>query len=139
MFQFLQSRQWVTARRLILLGIVAFMAYRNYGDRLMSFVAGSNPKKDISVTRSEFRADIPTEKAVWIIGFHNSSRRYSYDQIQLEATYLDKDGKTLENDKLVVHTKIAPGEDQTIASSDLRARGAATHGTLAVLDAQRVK
>jgi hypothetical protein len=139
MFQFLQSRQWVTARRLILLGIVAFVAYRNYGGKVMSFMSGPNPAKDIIVTRAEFRADIPTEKAVWIIGFHNNSRRYGYEQIQLEATYLDKDGKTLEKDKLVVHTKIAPGEDQTIGSSDLRARGAATHGTLAVLDAQRVK
>jgi hypothetical protein len=139
MLQFLQSRQWVVARRLILLGIVLFVAYRNYGDAFVSIVSGPNAKKDVIVTRAEFRADIPTEKPVWIIGFHNKSARFTYDQIQLEATYFDKDGKLLEKDKLVVHQKLAPGEDQTVGSSDFRARGAATRGTLTVLDAQRLK
>jgi hypothetical protein len=139
MLEFLQSRQWVVSRRLILLGIFAFVAYRNYGDAFVSIVSGPNARKDVIVTRAEFRADIPGEKPVWIIGFHNKSRRYTYDQIELEATYFDTAGTKLEKDTLVVHQKLAPGEDQTVGSSDFRARGTATRGTLTVLAAQRVK
>jgi hypothetical protein len=105
----------------------------------MSLLTGPHPKRDITVTRAEFRPDVPGTKPVWIIGLRNGSRRFAYDQIQLEASYFDAAGTLLQKDKLVVHQKLSPGEEQLIGSSDFRERGAATKGTLSVLDARRVK
>ena len=60
----------------------------------------------------------------------------TYDQIELEATYRDDQGKVLETDKLVVRQKLAPGNEQTIASTDFKPRLGATNGTLRVLGAR---
>jgi len=138
MLNFLRTRQWVMARRIILIGIILFLAYRTYGDGLLSLFVRPSAKRDIVITKTEFRADI-TERPVWIIGFRNSSRRYAYDQIQLEANYFDKDGSLLQKDKLVVYQRLDPLQEKTIASADFKPRGAATNGSLAVLDAQRVR
>lgn len=139
MLQFLRTRQWIMARRLVLVAIVLFVAYRNYGDSIVSALSSPNAKRDITITRQEFRTDVPGEKPVWIIGLHNQSRKFTYDQVQLDAAYYDDAGKLLERDKLVVRQRLGPGEEQIVGSSDFKSRGPAKRGSLAVLDAQRVK
>jgi hypothetical protein len=139
MLEFLRTRQWSVARRTILIIIVVVVALNRYGDGLVSLFYRPNPKHDIEITRTEFRADIPAERPVWIIGFRNTSRRFTYDSIQLEANYFDKDGAFLQKDKLVVHQRLDPLEEKSIASPDFKQRPNATRGTLNVMDAQRIK
>jgi hypothetical protein len=139
MLEFLGSREWRIARRTILVVIVLFIALNRYGGGLSSLLYRPNPKTDIEITHAEFRSDVPTSKPVWIIRFRNASRRFTYDVIQLEANYFDKDGKLLEKDKLVVHQRLDPFQEKQIASPDFKERPDAETGTLSVLDAQRVK
>jgi hypothetical protein len=139
MLQFLRSRQWVMARRLILVGIILFLGIRQYGDSLVSLLRRPNGARDIVITRAEFRPELPGAKPAWIIGFRNNSDKFTYDQIQLEATYLDDQGNVLERDKLEVRQKLPPRDEQLIASVDFKSRGAATRGTLKVVDAEGVK
>ena len=139
MLQFLRSRQWVIARRLILVGIILFLGIRQYGDSLVSLLRRPNGPRDIVITRAEFRPELPGARPAWIIGFRNNSDKFTYDQIQLEATYLDDKGNVLEQDKLEVRQKLPPRDEQLIASVDFKSRGAATQGTLKIVSAQEVK
>src|SRR5262245_11406431 len=139
MLEFLRSRQWVVARRLLLVGIVLALGIRQYGGSVVSMLRRPNPARDIVITRSEFRPELPGAKPAWIIGFRNNSDKFTYDQIQLEANYMDAAGKVLERDKLVVRQKLPPGDEKLIASVDFKSRGEATQGTLTVVSAQEVK
>jgi hypothetical protein len=138
MLDFLHTRQWVAGRRLFLVVVVLVVAYRQYGDGLISRFAGPHPERDIKITRSEFRPELPGAKPAWIIGFRNDSNRFTYDQIQLHATYMDDAGKVLETDTLNVKQKLSPGDEQIVGSIDFKSRGAATQGTLVVVGAQQV-
>ena len=136
---FLRSRRWILGRRLVLTAIILIAGYRSYGDAVLSQFRGPNPKKDIVLTRVEFRPELGQAKPGWIIGFRNNSARYAYDRIQLEATFTDDSGKVLETGKLLVKQKLAPGFEQIIGSTDFKSRGGATKGSLKVLDAERVE
>jgi hypothetical protein len=139
MLQFLRSREWIIARRLVLIGIIVFLGIRQYGDSLVSLLRRPNATRDIVITRSEFRPELPGAKPAWIIGFRNNSDKFTYDQIQLEATYQDDKGNILERDKLSVRQKLPPGDEQLVASVDFKSRGTATRGTLRVVGAEEVK
>jgi hypothetical protein len=139
MFTFLQTRQWILARRLLLVGIILVLGMRQYGDSLIAMLRRANPARDIAITRAEFRPELPGAKPAWIIGFHNNSDKFTYDQIQLEATYMDEHGKVLETDKLVVRQKLPPGDEKLIGSVDFKDRGAAKTGSLKVLGAQKIQ
>ena len=139
MLDFLRTRQWVIARRLVLVAIVLIVGYRTYGDAIVSRLRGPDPQRDITISRAEFRPELPGAKPAWIIGFHNTSARFTYDQIQLEATYMDNKETVLEKDRLVVKQKLAPGEEKVIGSVDFKSRGAAARGSLKVLGAEAVK
>ena len=139
MLQFLRTPQWAMARRGILIVIVLVVAVTQYGGRLTDYLYRPDPQKDIEITKSEFRADIPTAKPVWIIAFRNASRRFTYDKIELEATYFDKEGKPLEKDKLVVYQKLDPLQEKSIASPDFKERPNATRGTVSVITARSLK
>jgi hypothetical protein len=140
MLQFLRSRQWVIARRLVLVGLILFLGARQYGDSIVSLLRRPNASRDIVITKAEFRPELQGgAKPAWIIGFRNLSDKFTYDDIQLEATYMDEQGKVLEQDKLVVKQKIPPGDEKLIASVDFKSRGEAKQGTLKVTDAQEVK
>ena len=52
---------------------------------------------------------------------------------------MDGKGAVLETDKLVVKQKLAPGDEQIVGSVDFKSRGAATRGSLKVLDAEGVR
>src|SRR5436309_16019409 len=136
MLQFLRSRQWIIARRLLLVGIILVLGIRQYGSGLMTLVRRPNPTRDIVITRAEFRPELPGSKPAWIIGFRNNSNTFTYDQIQLEATYIDAQGRVLETDKLVVRQKLPPGDEKLIGSADFKNRGTARSGTLKVLGAE---
>ena len=136
---FLHGRDWVLGRRLILIAIVLIVAYRSYGTAFISFFQRPNAQRDIIITHSEFRPELPQSKPGWIIGFRNNSARFTYDDIQLEATFTDDSGKVVETDNLVVKQKLTPGYEQVIGSTDFKYRKGATHGNLRVLDAQRVE
>jgi hypothetical protein len=139
MLQFLRSRQWIVARRLLLIGIILVLGIRQYGSSLVTLLRRPNPARDIVITRAEFRPELPGAKPAWIIGFRNGSEKFTYDQIQLEATYMDDKGKVLERDKLVVRQKLPPRDEKLIGSVDFKSRGAAKSGSLKVVDAERVK
>src|SRR5438045_852474 len=139
MLEFLRTRQWVVGRRIFLVVIVLVVAYRQYGDAIVSRVAGPHPERDIKITRAEFRAELPGAKPAWIIGFRNDSNRFTYDQIQLQATYMDDRGTVLEMDTLNVKQKLSPGDEQIVGSIDFKSRGAATRGTVRVIGAKEVR
>ena len=139
MLDLLRSRQWVAGWRLFLVGIVLIVAYRQYGDAILLRLRGPRPAQDIEITRTEFRPELTGAKPAWIIGFRNNSPRFTYDNIELEAAYIDSSGKVLETDKLVVKQKLPPGDEKLIGSVDFKSRGPATHGTLKVVGAQQVR
>ena len=139
MLAFLQSRQWIIARRLFLVSLVVVLAIRQYGGSVVSLLRRPNPQRDIVITRAEFHAESPGTKPAWIIGFRNNSDKFTYDQIQLEATYRDEEGRILETDKLVVRQKLPPRDEKLIGSVDFKSRGAAKSGVLTVVGAQEVK
>jgi len=139
MLDFLRSRQWVVGRRIFLIVVVLVVAYRQYGDALVSRFVGPHPERDIKITRSEFRPELPGAKPAWIIGFRNDSNRFTYDQIQLQATYMDDKGTVLETDTLNVKQKLAPGDEQIIGSIDFKSRGGATRGSLQVVGAKEIR
>ena len=139
MLQFLRSRTWVIARRLVLIAIILILGYQRYGGAIISRIRGPNPRRDIVITRAEFRPEIPGGRPGWIIGFRNNSNRYTYDQIELQATYMDDKGSVLEKDQLVVKQKLTPGDEQIIGSVDFKSRGAASRGSLAVVDAKSTR
>jgi hypothetical protein len=139
MLQFLRTRQWVIGRRVFLVAVIAILAWRQYGDTVLSRFVGPNPERDITITRAEFRPELPGAKPAWIIGFRNDSNRYTYDQIQLNATYMDDSGTVIERDTLVVKQKLSPGDEQIVGSVDFKDRSGATRGTLTVAGAQEVQ
>lgn len=139
MLQFLRSRQWIVARRVLLIGIILVLGIRQYGSSLVTLLRRPNPARDIVITRAEFRPELPGAKPAWIIGFRNGSEKFTYDQIQLEATYMDDAGKVLERDKLVVKQKLPPGDEKLIGSVDFKSRGPAKSGSLKVVGADQVK
>jgi hypothetical protein len=139
MLDFLKTPQWALIRRIVLVIIVIIVAFRSYGGGLTSLFSRPNPQRDIVVTKSEFRTDIPTEKPVWIIGFRNSSRKFTYDTIELQANYFDKDGKFLSKDTLVVSQRLDPLQEKTIASPDPKQRENAAQGSLTVIAARQVQ
>jgi hypothetical protein len=136
--RFLRSRQWVMGRRLALVALVLILAIRNYGDTVFSWFQKADGARDVVVTKSEFRPDIGDEKPGWIIGLKNQSGRTTYEQIELEATYKDQAGNTLETDKMVVKQKLVPGDEQVVASNDFKSRPGAITGTLRVVAAKSV-
>ena len=139
MLKFLQTRQWVVGRRIFLVAVVLVVAYRQYGGAIVSRLVGPHPERDIKITRAEFRPELPGAKPAWIIGFRNDSNRFTYDQIQLHATYMDDKGTVLETDTLNVKQKLPPGDEQIVGSIDFKSRGAATRGTLQVVGAKDIR
>ena len=137
--QVLRSRNWVLGRRIALLVLVLTLGLRNYGGTFTSWLRGPDREHDVVLTQAEFRPDIGEAKPAWIIGLRNQSSRYAYDQIELEATYKDKDGKILETDRMIIRQKLDPGEEQLTASTDIKSRPGATTGTLTVLGATSLK
>jgi hypothetical protein len=125
-------------RRLALVALVLILASRNYGDTVFSWFQKADGARDVVVTKSEFRPDIGDEKPGWIIGLKNQSGRTTYEQIELEATYKDQAGNTLETDKMVVKQKLVPGDEQVVASNDFKSRPGAITGTLRVVAAKSV-
>jgi hypothetical protein len=135
----LRSRQWTIGRRLVLIGILVLLGIRQYGAEIATMLTRPDPVKDIVITRAEFRPELPGAKPAWIIGMHNNSSKYTYDQIQVAATYLDDQGKIVDTDKLVIRQKLPPGDEKLIGSVDFKSRGTATRGTLTVTGATGVK
>jgi hypothetical protein len=136
MLEFTRSRKWIIGRRLVLLAIVLIVGFRTYGDFIVSSLRGPDAERDIVITRSEFRPEINQTRPGWIIGFRNNSNRYTYDDIQLEATFFDAAGKVLETDRLVVKQQLPPGFEHVVGSTDFKSRPGAANGRLRVLDAQ---
>ena len=139
MLEFLRSRQWIVTRRLLLVAIILIVGIRQYGSSVVTMLRRPNAVRDVVITHAEFRPELPGTKPGWIIGFRNNSDKFTYDQIQLEATYVDDQGKVLEQDKLIVRQKLPPRDEKLIGSVDFKSRGAAKTGTLKVLGAQQVK
>jgi len=137
--QFFRTREWVNIRRLVLIGLIVFLGYRYWSGYLLSPFQSSNPTRDIVITKSEFRPDVPGSKPAWIIGLRNNSSRFAYDLIQVEATYLDSNGAVLQKDALTLHQKLVPGQEEVIGSSDFRERPGATNGSLKIVSATTLK
>jgi hypothetical protein len=134
----LRTRQWILGRRIALVGLIAFLAFRSYGGSIRSWFQGSGGSTEVGLTRYEFQPDAADGKPVWIIGLKNYSGQNTYDRIELKASYKDAKGNILLSDKLVVRQKLSPGEEQLIASPDIKSRPGATSGTLEVTGAESV-
>jgi hypothetical protein len=138
-FGFLRTRKWVIIRRLALAVLIAFLAYRNWGNPLLARLRSPDPARDLVITKSEFRPDLPGSRPAWIIGIRNNSRRYGYDLIQIQATYFDGSGAILQTDQMTLHQKLVPGQEEVVGSTDYRERPGATSGTLKVIKAEVLK
>ena len=135
---FYRSRYWVIGRRVTLIVIALVVGYRSYGDAVAGWFREPLPAEELVVTETEFRADVGGERPVWIIRLRNLSSKRTYDEILMEATYMDDEGTVLETDRIVIRQVVGPGEEKEVASSDPRPRGQATRGVLKVLDAEVV-
>ena len=134
----LRSRHWVTGRRVVLILLAVGFGYRSYGDSIADWFRGPDPAREIVITHSEFIPDVGGERPAWIIRLRNDSSRTTYDEIALEATYVDDRGGIVERDRIVVSQRLAPGEEKEIPSRDPKARDNAAAATLLVLDARVV-
>ena len=132
---FLRSRRWVAGRRAILILIVVVLGYRSYGDSIAGWFGGPDPAGEIVITHSEFVPDVGGDRPAWIIRLRNDSSRTTYDEIALEATYVNDRGAIVESDRIVINQRLAPGEEKEIPSRDPKARDKAVDATLKVLDA----
>ena len=137
--QFFRTREWLFIRRLVLIGLVVFLGIRTWGSYLLTPFQSANASRDIAITKSEFRPDVPGAKPAWIIGVRNNSSRFGYGEIQLEATYLDKTGAVLQKDSLTLHQKLVPGQEEVIGSTDIHERPGATNGRLKIVSATTLK
>jgi hypothetical protein len=137
--QFFRTREWVNIRRLVLIGLIVFLGYRAWGSYLLSPFQSANGTRDIVITKSEFRPDVAGTKPAWIIGVRNNSKRFGYELIQLEATYLDASGTVLQKDKMTLHQKLVPGQEEVIGSTDYRERPGAANGALRIVSATPLK
>lgn len=131
----LHSRPWILGRRIALVALIAFLAFRSYGGSVRAWLQGASVSQDVALTRYEFQPDLAGGKPVWIIGLKNYSGRNTYDRVELRASYKDANGNVLFSDKLVVRQKLGPGEEQLIASPDIKARPGATTGTVEIIGA----
>ena len=138
MFQFFRTREWLIARRIILVGIILFLAYRTWGKSLLNQFHSTSSANNVIITKSEFRPEIPGTKPAWIIGLRNNSK-FTYDTFKLEATYLDQKGAILQKDTMTLKQKLVPGQEEVIGSTDIKERPGAINGTLKILDASVVK
>jgi len=118
--------------------LIVVLGIRTYGGSLLNRFQGASGARDVLITRYEFRTDAAGSKPTWIIGFRNTSSRHTYNNIELEASYADDGGKVLQTDKLLVHQKLAPGQEELIASTDIKERPGATKGTLKITGAASV-
>ena len=137
-FALLRTRQWILGRRIALLLLIAFLAFRSYGGSIRSWWQGASGFRDVALTRYEFQPDLSGGKPIWIIGLKNFSTRHTYDKVELRASYKDAKGNVILSDKLVVRQKLGPGQEQLIASPDIKERPGATAGTLEVTGAASV-
>jgi hypothetical protein len=137
--QFFRTREWVLIRRLVLIGLVVFLGIRTWGSYLLTSFQSANPSRDIVITKSEFRPDVPGAKPAWIIGIRNNSSRFGYEEIQLEATYLNASGAVLQKDSMTLHQKLVPGQEEVIGSTDIHERPGATNGHLKIVSAKTLK
>jgi hypothetical protein len=130
-----RSQQWRTGRRIALVILVLVLGLRNYGGTISSWLRSPAPEQDVVLTHTEFRADLGDARPSWIIGLKNQSARYTYDRVELEATYKDQAGAIIETEKMTIRQKLGPGEEQLVGSTDIKARPGAVAGTLRVLKA----
>ncbi len=137
--QFFRTREWVIARRLILVALVLILAYRTWGRSLLSPLQSPNGARDVAITSSEFRPEVPGAKPAWIIGLRNNSTRFTYDRFDIEAKYLNQEGGVLQTDKMTLRQKLVPGQEEIIGSTDFKERPGAVNGTLKILDASVVR
>ena len=137
--QFFRTKEWVRLRRFVLVGLIVVLGYRTWGSYLLSPFQSANASRDIAITKSEFRVDVAGSKPAWVIGVRNNSKRFGYDLIQLEATYLDAAGAVLQKDKMTLRQKLIPGQEEVILSTDYRERPGATNGALKIISATPLK
>jgi hypothetical protein len=135
LFRLFQNPYWIIGRRIAMVVLIIVLGLRAYGGYFTSMFARADGARDVVLTRYEFRPDPEDAKPVWIIGLRNASNRFTYDSIQLEAVYMDEAGKIIERDRLIVREKLTPGEEQLVASTDIKNRPGATTGTLRVTGA----
>jgi hypothetical protein len=135
LFRLFQNRYWIIGRRIAMVVLIIVLGLRAYGGYFTSWLQRADGARDVQLTKYEFRPELQDAKPAWIIGFRNASSRYTYDSIQLEAVYMDEAGKILERDRLIVREKLTPGEEQLVASIDIKNRPGATTGTLRVTGA----
>ena len=136
---FLRAGYWPIGRRIALILIAVIVGYRSYGDTVTNWFRDPDPSRDIVITQSEFRPAPNGQRPLWFIGLRNDNAATTYDQILMEATYIDVLGATTEVDRIIISQRLGPGEQQDIGSLDRVPRDRAATGTLRIIDAQVVE
>ncbi len=136
---FLRSRTWLIGRRIALILIAVVIGYRSYGDAVSTWFRGPDPSKDIVITQTEFRPAPEGDRPLWFIGLRNDNAATTYDQILMEATYMDALGATTEVDRIIISQRLGPGQEQDIGTRDRIPRVRAITGALRILDAEVVE
>lgn len=126
-------------RRIALLLIVLFLGLRTYGDRIFGWLQSPDAQRDVIVTRYEFRPELGGEKPAWIVGLKNTSTRFTYEKVELQAAYLDSGGAVLEQDRILISQRLAPGEEQLVPSLDYKNRPGAVQGTLKISQGENTR
>jgi len=126
-------------RRFILVGLVLILGIRTWGSYLISPFQSPNAVRDIQITKSEFRPEVTGSRPAWVIGVRNNSKRFGYNLIQLESTYMDKSGTVLQKDTMTLRQKLIPGQEEVLLSTDYRERPGATNGQLKIVSATPLK
>ena len=137
--QFFRTKDWVRIRRLILVVLVLVLGVRTWGNYLLTPFQSPNAIRDIQITKAEFRPEVTGAKPAWVIGVRNNSKRFGYDLIQLESTYLDNSGTVLQKDAMTLHQKLIPGQEEVLLSTDYRERPGAVNGQLKIVSATPLK
>jgi hypothetical protein len=120
-------------------GLIVFLGFRTWGSYLIAPLQSPNAARDIAITKAEFHPDLPGAKPAWIIGLRNNSRRFGYEQIKVQAKYLDQSGATLQVDNMTLNQKLIPGQEEVIGTTDFRERPGASSGTMTVIEATVLK
>ena len=134
-----RSPNWAISRRIALVVIAVVVGYRSYGDSISQWFLDPDPSTDLLITRSEFHPSQGEQLPLWFIGLRNTSSKFSYDHVMLEATYMDDSDRTIQVDRIVIDQLLGPGDEHLVGSRDAKPRQGATQGTLKLLGAEVVE
>ena len=128
---------WVGRAGLVIAVIV--LGYRSYWDSIVGFIGGPDPTQDIVITYSEFIPQGNGNEPLWIIRLRNNSSDTTYDEIVLNATYMNNRNEIVETDQIIIKQRLNPKNEEEIPSRDPKIRDTAATAKIEILDAKIIE